>query len=145
MDRKDTGLHGDIRHLSEMRKVKGRYMPPIKKKVKKAKTADTVIRVKDDTRKKCHHCGDKIGYHFECGQRVCGSCGVPPRVKCANCGKRWGTVTWTGDAASILAFTHGMWAQWCEICALEAQLEHAKERAAKIPEIEKRLAELKEK
>jgi hypothetical protein len=36
-----------------------------------------------------------------------------------------------------------MYERWCEICILEAQLEYARERATKIPEMEKRLEELK--
>jgi hypothetical protein len=98
--------------------------------------------MKDDTRKKCHNCGEKIGYHFECGMRVCGYCGAVPKVKCAKCGKREGTTGWVGTSG-ILAWTHGMYERWCEICILEAQLEYARERATKIPEMEKRLEELK--
>jgi len=57
--------------------------------------------------------------------------------KCPNCEQREGEVRW-GDA---LAFTHGWAPMWCWVCAYEAQLEHAKERAAAIPELERRLAE----
>lgn len=57
---------------------------------------------------------------------------------CANCKKRPGTVTW-GDA---LAMTHGFAVKWCEVCALEAQIVHAKERAAKLSGMEARLAKL---
>ena len=55
---------------------------------------------------------------------------------CANCGEREGTVRW-GDA---LAMIHGGSVLWCEICAATAQLKHARERAALIPELETRLA-----
>jgi hypothetical protein len=54
---------------------------------------------------------------------------------CARCSDRPGTVRW-GDA---LAFTHGGGQWWCERCATEVQLEHARERAAVIPELEQRL------
>jgi predicted lipoprotein len=57
---------------------------------------------------------------------------------CANCGKREAT-TWWEDA---LAFTHGMSQPWCEVCALTEQLKYARERAAAIPVMEARLAEL---
>lgn len=60
----------------------------------------------------------------------------PDNRLCANCKKRPGTETW-GDA---LAVTHGWAAKWCVMCVLEAQLEHARERAAAIPELERRLA-----
>lgn len=32
----------------------------------------------------------------------------------------------------------------CEVCVVEVQLEHARERAAAIPELERRLVEVKE-
>jgi hypothetical protein len=32
---------------------------------------------------------------------------------------------------------------WCQTCALTAQLEHARDRAAVIPELEKKLAKAK--
>jgi hypothetical protein len=57
--------------------------------------------------------------------------------RCANCGEREGTVRW-GDA---LALTHGWTQMWCKVCALTKQIEHAKERAALIPELEAELAE----
>ena len=62
-----------------------------------------------------------------------------PLVKCANCGTREGTLRW-GDA---LALTHGGGAMWCEVCAITVQLRHARERAARIPEMEARLAFLR--
>lgn len=58
---------------------------------------------------------------------------------CPNCGKRPGTVRW-GDA---LAVTHGFTQMWCEVCAVTAQLNFARERAAAIPELEARLVELR--
>jgi hypothetical protein len=61
------------------------------------------------------------------------------KAKCANCHQRPGTIRW----GNTLALTHG-WAQmWCEICATEAQLEHAQERAAVIPELEAKLGALR--
>lgn len=60
---------------------------------------------------------------------------------CINCGERPATVNWV-SADPTLAFVHGMTTRWCECCALEAQLEHAREMAAKIPELEVALAKL---
>lgn len=60
-------------------------------------------------------------------------------MNCQNCGKRDATVNWTDSA---LAFTHGLVARWCEVCALEAQIAHAEEVAALLPERKARLAEL---
>lgn len=57
---------------------------------------------------------------------------------CAECGERSGTITW-GDA---LAITHGGGEKWCERCAVSTQLEHARKRAAAIPELEARLAQI---
>lgn len=58
---------------------------------------------------------------------------------CANCGERPGTVRWGG----ALAATHGWVVLWCEVCALEAQVEHARERADALPALEARLREAK--
>lgn len=56
---------------------------------------------------------------------------------CANCGLRPGTECW-GDA---LAMTHG-WAQmWCKVCVLTKQIEHARERASALPDLERELEE----
>jgi len=59
-------------------------------------------------------------------------------IKCANCGKREGTIKWVGSEG-VLALTHGFYKMWCEICATEAQLEYAKELAKNIPKLEERL------
>ena len=60
---------------------------------------------------------------------------------CQNCHKRDATLKWIGDGGS-LALSHGFASDWCEVCALEAQLKHARERASEIPRMETRLAEL---
>lgn len=54
---------------------------------------------------------------------------------CFNCGDRPGTVRW-GDS---LAVTHGGVQWWCDVCALTVQIEHAEERAARLPELRQRL------
>lgn len=58
---------------------------------------------------------------------------------CANCGERPGTETW-GD---VLAVMHGWTQKWCEVCVLEKQVEHDRERAAELPELERRLEEVR--
>lgn len=65
--------------------------------------------------------------------------GPPVNVTCGNCGKRPASVWWTeGTVAAI----HGMVAAWCDHCATTAQIKFARERAADIPRLEQRLAEL---
>jgi hypothetical protein len=69
----------------------------------------------------------------------CGSCLVSQGLfwnwqgLCANCGERPVETTW-GDPNRVHL-------GWCKRCALAAQLEHAKERAAAIPSLEAQLAE----
>jgi hypothetical protein len=41
----------------------------------------------------------------------------------------------------MLAVTHGWTTKWCLICVLEAQIAHAKERAAALPGLEAQLEE----
>lgn len=55
---------------------------------------------------------------------------------CPKCNEREGTIRW-GDA---LAITHGGAQWWCLVCALQAQINHAEERAAALPELRERLA-----
>lgn len=59
-------------------------------------------------------------------------------TRCFRCNVNEAT-KWWGDA---LAFTHGFSQAICDRCAVELQLEHAKERAAFIPEFEKKLKQL---
>lgn len=60
---------------------------------------------------------------------------------CKNCGVRPATIEWVGEGGA-LASVHGMGVPWCEVCATEAQLAHARHMASIIPELEQRLAEL---
>lgn len=60
---------------------------------------------------------------------------------CANCKTRDATVNWVAEGGA-LAFTHGMFARWCLICATTAQLEYARKQAADIPRLEQKLATL---
>lgn len=62
---------------------------------------------------------------------------------CNKCNKRKATSRWADDATA--AMLGGIWISYvCEICALEAQLKHANERADEIPTMEARLKELLE-
>jgi hypothetical protein len=56
-------------------------------------------------------------------------------LNCKKCGEHDATVTWVGESVG-LARAHGWGQPWCLCCSLEAQLEHAKEMVAKIPELE---------
>jgi hypothetical protein len=77
------------------------------------------------------------------GPLISGTAYDPFRVSgiCEACRVREAAVKWVGEGGS-LALTHGMAQNWCEICALEAILIHARKMAAKIPGYEARLAEL---
>jgi len=43
-----------------------------------------------------------------------------------------------------LRMTHPTVVKWCEVCALEAQVEHARERAQALPMLEVKLAAARE-
>lgn len=60
---------------------------------------------------------------------------------CEKCGVRPGNKTWVGESGG-LAWAHGLTRLWCERCCVEAQLTYARERAARIPELEQRLRAL---
>jgi len=62
-------------------------------------------------------------------------------MKCANCDKHEGTETWI-DHGSTLDLIHGLYEKWCKCCCIKVQLEYAKERAAAIPDLEKKLSEI---
>ena len=57
---------------------------------------------------------------------------------CQNCNKHEATVKWRGMGGALSFVTSDM--EWCECCAVKAQLEDAKEMAARIPELEAELA-----
>ena len=59
---------------------------------------------------------------------------------CQNCGKRPATENFTTDTT---AFAHGWVQRWCGVCVLEVQIKHAKERARKLPAMERKLVRLK--
>lgn len=60
-------------------------------------------------------------------------------VFCKFCHERPATMHF-GD---MLSFTHGGGLNCCELCCAEQQLEHARERAALIPELEDRVRALR--
>jgi hypothetical protein len=62
-----------------------------------------------------------------------------PTGTCVNCNKRPAAVWWCDGA---MDFIHFGGLAWCDYCTVEAQLKHARERAAAIPDLEKRLADL---
>lgn len=60
---------------------------------------------------------------------------------CANCKSRPATMNWS-ESGSGLDFVHGNYTRWCDHCAVTRQLAFARERAADIPRLEARLANL---
>lgn len=63
----------------------------------------------------------------------------PLQDTCRFCKTRPATLHF-GD---MLSFTHGGDESCCTLCAAEMQLTHAQERAALIPELEKKVAQLR--
>ena len=53
---------------------------------------------------------------------------------CQNCGQRPGTEAWCAEG--VIAAVHGLTSLWCKVCVLQAQLQHAREMVARIPELE---------
>ena len=64
-----------------------------------------------------------------------------PEGDCRNCGQRPATVFWIGEGGS-LAFSHGHYQSWCQLCSVQAQLKYARERTVAIPALERELAAL---
>lgn len=93
----------------------------------------------------CEECGSET-LLLNRGTRYCSRCNrdIKQFVICQNCGQREGTENWVGEGGTM-AFIHGMHQCWCKICCCEAQLEYARKLAATIPELEVKLAALKEK
>ena len=64
----------------------------------------------------------------------------PVAGDCENCGQRPAETVWIGEGGSLAFSRQYMQQLWCQRCALTAQLEHAREAAARIPELEASLA-----
>lgn len=62
-----------------------------------------------------------------------------PNGPCSVCKQRPATLWWT---EGTIAYVHGMKQARCERCCVEEQLKFARERAAVIPELERRLARI---
>ncbi|MDE2104780.1 MAG: hypothetical protein KGL39_46515 [Patescibacteria group bacterium] len=60
---------------------------------------------------------------------------------CQHCGKREATQNFTTDGT---AFSHGWMQRWCDICVLEVQVKHARERARALPELARELKRLRQ-
>ncbi len=71
---------------------------------------------------------DRDEYAAATPSRLCGWCNIRPA---------------TLHFGDMLSFTHGGVENCCELCAAEMQLDHAKERAAVIPELEAKVARLR--
>ena len=67
---------------------------------------------------------------------------VVEKPLCQHCHKRPATIQWVGDGG-MLAFTHGMYENWCDFCATTEQLKAARRSAKHIPRLEKKLKKLK--
>jgi len=66
--------------------------------------------------------------------------GRPPKGDCESCGARPATSWWSGES-SFTEINHGAPVyKWCELCCIEAQLEHAKKAAGRVAELEEQRA-----
>ena len=65
---------------------------------------------------------------------------LPPTGVCVRCGARPATLWWS-DRYSTLELIHGAQLKaWCRRCAVQAQLDHCRAEAARIPGLEAELA-----
>lgn len=63
---------------------------------------------------------------------------MTPKGNCVNCNTRPATIWWVGEGG-VMAWAHGGGEPWCEHCSVTEQLKHARDMAAKIPELEEKL------
>ena len=68
---------------------------------------------------------------------------IPDGQACVHCQTGLATTHWVGDVGG-LALSHGFYEYWCDRCMVTAQLEAARASAARIGDLEKRLASLDE-
>lgn len=59
---------------------------------------------------------------------------------CQKCEKREATENWS--AGGVMDYIHGFSQKWCKPCVLEEQLKFCREQAARIPGLERELADL---
>jgi len=64
---------------------------------------------------------------------------MTPKGTCQKCGERPATIVWAPDGT--MGLIHGGYQYWCARCALREQVEHARACAARLPELERQLAE----
>lgn len=62
---------------------------------------------------------------------------------CANCKQRPATMDWAGEMSAFEVARGARLERWCDVCATEAQLSHARTQAARIPGLESKLAHLR--
>ena len=66
---------------------------------------------------------------------------------CENCRLRPATLDWYGEGGA-LAFTHGFFERWCELCATEYQIEFAERQirdcTERLPELRSKLLTLRQ-
>lgn len=67
------------------------------------------------------------------------------RDVCRHCKKRPATMDWVGHGGYAAIGRAGWMTRWCDICALEAQITFAEERAAEIPKMREELEKLRRK
>ena len=61
---------------------------------------------------------------------------------CTKCGERPATGIWPDDGGS-LAYTHGAYPHWCEVCILQVQIINCRQAAARLPSLEAKLQALR--
>jgi len=61
---------------------------------------------------------------------------------CENCQENPATGLWLGEGGTLAITRDYMQALWCERCMVEEELKHAKDMAAKVNELEIKLASL---
>jgi len=66
---------------------------------------------------------------------------MTPKGNCENCNTRPATLWWVGEGGAM-AWAHGGGVPWCQHCSVTEQLKHARDMAAKIPELEEKLKSL---
>lgn len=67
----------------------------------------------------------------------------PPKGTCVNCKARPATEWWSGEASFMDVNRGAPVYAWCSVCCLEAELAHCQKVAARIPELETKLAALR--